>query len=139
MPWVSALLSTIPGLVGRCAGACRNALIPDIRVVVKAGAGGSMEYAGAAGAAIRLVSRVRLGCKILADLPVDRATADLRLGRPSGASVPSSPKAIDADGCASLILPDDAHEVAAAGHRRHRPRPSRPGAYGPPARETLQQ
>ena len=52
-------------------------------------------------------------CNILVDVPVDDARADLRLGSPSGESVASSAKVIDADGLASLILRDDAHEDAA--------------------------
>ena len=40
-------------------------------------------------------------------------TADLRLGSPAGQSVASSPKPIDADGLASLVLADDEHEDAA--------------------------
>ena len=71
-----------------------------------------MGYA-AARAVIRSISWVRMRCNILVDVPVEGATADLRLGSASGASVASTPKAIDADGCASLIMPDDTHADAA--------------------------
>lgn len=40
-------------------------------------------------------------------------TADLRLERPSGASVAAAPKSVEADGSVSLVLPDDEHEAAA--------------------------
>ena len=82
----------------------QECLTPDIRV---AGAG------GAARADIRSVSWIRMRCNIQVDVSAGDATADLRLGSPSGKSVASSPKPLDADGCASLILGDDAHEDSA--------------------------
>ena len=85
----------------------QECLIPDIRVTATDGAG------GAARADIRSVSWVRMRCNIRVDVGADSATADLRLGSPSGESVASSTKALDADGCASLILSDDLHEDAA--------------------------
>ena len=91
----------------------QECLIPDIRVAAKAGASGAMEHAAGTRAAIRSVSWVRMRCNILVDVPVDEATADLRLGNPSGESVASRAKPIDVDGCASLIVPDDAHDGAA--------------------------
>ena len=91
----------------------QECLIPDIRVSKTTGSDSGAAHTAAARAVIRSVSWVRMRCNILVDVPVDDATADLRLGSPSGESVASSPKAIDADGCASLILRDDAHEDAA--------------------------
>ena len=91
----------------------QECLIPDIRVARKAGADGSGGYAGATRTVIRSVSWVRMRCNIRVEVSVEGATADLRLGSLSGASVASTPKTIDADGCASLILRDDAHEDAA--------------------------
>ena len=79
----------------------QECLIPDIRV---------SKTGGVARAEIRSVSWVRMRCNIEVEAPAGDATADLRLGSPSGESVASSPKAIDTDGCASLILGDDAYE-----------------------------
>ena len=90
----------------------QECLIPDIRVTRETEADGSMGYA-AARAVIRSASWVRMRCNILVEAPVEGATADLRLGSASGASVASTPKAIDADGCASLVMPDDTHADAA--------------------------
>lgn len=90
----------------------QECLIPDIRVSKTAVSAGTAAHT-AARAVIRSVSWVRMRCNILVDVPVDDASADLRLGSPSGVSVASSAKAIDADGLASLILRDDAHEDAA--------------------------
>ena len=87
----------------------QECLIPDIRVSKPTGPGG----AAAPTAVVRSVDWVRMRCNIRVDVPRGDATADLRLGSPSGESVASSPKVIDADGCASLIVPDDAHESAA--------------------------
>ena len=39
-------------------------------------------------------------------------TADLRLERPSGASVAAAKKVVEPDGSVSLVLPDDEHEMA---------------------------
>ena len=91
----------------------QECLIPDIRVSKTTGPAGGAAHISAARTAFQSVSWVRMRCNIQVNVPVDDATADLRLRSPSGESVASSPKAIDADGCASLILRDDAHESAA--------------------------
>ncbi len=90
----------------------QECLIPDIRVQAAA-TDGRWGRTGLASTAIRSVSWLRMRCNILVEAPPEGAEADLRLGTPSGESVASSPKAIDADGCASLILRDDAHDDAA--------------------------
>ncbi|MDE0356375.1 MAG: BREX-1 system phosphatase PglZ type B [Gammaproteobacteria bacterium] len=90
----------------------QECLIPDIRVRAAA-TDGRLGRAGLARTVIRSVSWLRMRCNILVEAPPEGAAADLRLGTPSGESVASSPKPIDADGCASLILRDDAHEDAA--------------------------
>ena len=90
----------------------QECLIPDIRVRAAA-TDGRLGRAGAARTVIRSVSWRRMRCNIEVEAPPEGAAADLRLGTPSGESVASSSKTIDADGCASLILPDDAHEDAA--------------------------
>ena len=83
----------------------QECLVPDIRV----------EGTGASGptAAIKGVSWLRLRCNITVQARGGPVTADLRLGSPAGKSVASSPKPIDADGLASLVLADDEHEDAA--------------------------
>ena len=83
----------------------QECLIPDIRV----------EGTGASGptAAIQGVAWRRLRCNITVQARGGPVTADLRLGGPAGESVASSPKPIDADGLASLVLADDEHEDAA--------------------------
>lgn len=90
----------------------QECLIPDIRVRA-AGTDGRLGRAGPARTVIRSVSWRRMRCNIEVEASPEGAAADLRLGTPSGKSVASSPKPIDADGCASLILRDDAHEDAA--------------------------
>ena len=87
----------------------QECLIPDIRVEGSA--------VGRLTATIQAVSWVRLRCNITVGAQGGPArsgppslTADLRLGKPSGRSVASSPKQIDADGLASLVLVDDEHE-----------------------------
>ncbi len=90
----------------------QECLIPDIRVRAAA-TDGRLERAGLPRTVIRSASWLRMRCNILVEAPPEGAAADLRLGSPSGESVASSPKVIDADGCASLILRDDAHEDAA--------------------------
>ena len=90
----------------------QECLIPDIRV--RAGpANEGMAHVGLPRTVIRSVSWLRMRCNVLIETAPEGAAADLRLGSLSGESVASSPKAIDADGCASLILRDDAHEDAA--------------------------
>lgn len=88
----------------------QECLIPDIRVERTVG--------NRVTATIRSVSWRRFRCNVAvrirgvpaADPPP--LTADLRLGTPAGESVASSPKPIDADGLASLVLADDRHEDA---------------------------
>ena len=83
----------------------QECLTPDIRV----------EGTGPSGptAAIKGVSWLRLRCNISVRVRGGPATADLRLESPAGKSVASSPKPIDEDGFASLVLADDEHEGAA--------------------------
>ena len=83
----------------------QECLTPDIRV----------EGTGPSGptAAIKGVSWLRLRCNISVRVRGGPATADLRLESPAGKSVASSPKPIDEDGLASLVLADDEHEGAA--------------------------
>ncbi len=90
----------------------QECLIPDIRISAKTADGG-MAHVGLPRTVIRSVSWLRMRCNVMVGSPGEGATADLRLGSPSGESVASGPKAIDADGCASLILRDDDHEDAA--------------------------
>ena len=82
----------------------QECLIPDIRVA------GAAERGPAA--TIRSVSWVRFRCNIAVQARGGPVTADLRLGGPTGESVASSPKRIDEDGLASLVLADDEHEDA---------------------------
>ena len=80
-------------------------LVPDIRV----------EGTGDSGptAVIRGVSWRRFRCNVTVQARGGPVTADLRLGSAAGKSVASSPKPVDADGLASLVLADDEHEDAA--------------------------
>ena len=89
----------------------QECLIPDIRLHPKTADGGTAP-AGLPRTVIRSVFWVRMRCNIEVEAAPEGAVADLRLGTPSGESVASSSKPIDADGCASLILRDDAHEDA---------------------------
>ena len=82
----------------------QECLIPDIRVEGAAERGSS--------ATIRSISWVRFRCNIAVHARGGPLTADLRLGGPAGESVASSPKRIDEDGLASLVLADDEHEDA---------------------------
>ena len=82
----------------------QECLIPDIRVEGTAVSGPT--------ATIRGVSWRRFRCNISVQARGGRLTADLRLGGPAGKSVASSPKPIDSDGLASLVLADDEHEDA---------------------------
>ena len=82
----------------------QECLIPDIRVEGTAG--------GGATAKILSVSWVRFRSKVVVEARGGPVTADLRLGGPAGDSVASSPKAIDDDGLASLVLAGDEHEGA---------------------------
>lgn len=90
----------------------QECLIPDI-VVRAETTDGRMARVVAPRPVIGSVSWLRMRCNVRVENGGDGATADLRLGSPSGESVASSPKVLDADGCASLILCDDAHEDAA--------------------------
>ena len=83
----------------------QECLTPDIRV----------EGTGDSGptAVVRGVAWRRFRCNITVQARGGPVTADLRLGAPAGKSVASSPKPIDADGLASLVLADDEHEDAA--------------------------
>ncbi len=83
----------------------QECLIPDIRVEGKADSGPA--------AAVQAVAWVRFRCNVTVRVRGGPASADLRLGGPAGKSVASSPKPIDADGFASLVLADDAYEDAA--------------------------
>ena len=83
----------------------QECLIPDIRVEGAADRGAT--------AAVRGVSWRRLRCNITVQARGGPLTADLRLGSPAGKSVASSPKPIDEDGLASLVLADDEYEDAA--------------------------
>ena len=83
----------------------QECLIPDIRVE-GTGPGGPT-------AAIRSVSWIRFRCNIVVRARGGPVTADLRLGTAAGDPVASSPKPIDADGLASLVLAGDEHEDAA--------------------------
>ncbi len=85
----------------------QECLTPEIRVGAGAGAGSA--DAGSARAVVRSVSWRRMRCDVRVE-GAEGATADLRLGSSSGRSVASRPKTVDADGRASLVLPDDAHE-----------------------------
>ncbi|RFF27205.1 MULTISPECIES: BREX-1 system phosphatase PglZ type B [unclassified Wenzhouxiangella] len=53
-----------------------------------------------------------LRCFIEAASAGGNVTADLRLGRVNGVSVANTPKKLDEEGTASLLLPDDEHEDA---------------------------
>ena len=82
----------------------QECLTPEIKV----------EGTGPSGptAAIRGVSWRRFRCNIAVKVRGGSVTADLRLESPAGRSVASSPKPVDADGLASLVLADDEHEDA---------------------------
>ena len=91
----------------------QECLTPEIHVGAEAEVTGEATYRAPVRATIRSVSWRRMRCDIQVEASTGDATADLRLGNSSGRSVASRPKAIDADGCASLILPDDAHATDA--------------------------
>ncbi len=88
----------------------QECLIPEIRVGAKDGTAGR---SSGKRVAIRSVSWMRMRCTIEVSPSGADLTADLRLASAAGESVAARPKSIDADGCASLILADDAHEDAA--------------------------
>ena len=89
----------------------QECLIPDI-VVRAETTDGRLAHAAFPRPVIGSVSWLRMRCKVRVENAGEGTTAALRLGSPSG-ELASSPKVIDADGCASLILRDDAHEDAA--------------------------
>ena len=68
---------------------------------------------GAAPVAIESVTWVRFRCLLVISGGREGLTADLLLGDPAGDSVAQSPKPVDRDGSASLVLADDEHEGAA--------------------------
>ncbi len=68
---------------------------------------------GAAPVSIESVTWVRFRCHLAVSGGAEGRTADLLLGDPSGESVAQSPKPVDPDGSASLVLADDEHEGAA--------------------------
>ena len=89
----------------------QECLIPDIRVERTVGARVTAQ--------VRSVSWRRFRCNLAVRVRGTPATsgqppliADLRLDGPAGKSVASSPKQIDADGLASLVLADDRYEDA---------------------------
>ena len=67
---------------------------------------------GAAPVAIESVTWVRFRCHVEVSGGGERRIADLLLGGPAGESVVQSPKRVDQDGSASLVLADDEHEGA---------------------------
>ena len=83
----------------------QECLIPDLVVTRVEGA----ERAGR----IMSVTWRGLRCFIEAAVRGGPVTADLRLERPTGASVAAAAKPIDAEGAVSLVLADDEHEGAA--------------------------
>ncbi len=82
----------------------QECLIPDLVVTRVEGA----ETAGR----ITSVTWRGLRCFVEAAVRGGPVTADLRLGRPTGASVAAAAKPVDAEGAVSLVLADDEHEEA---------------------------
>ena len=83
----------------------QECLIPDLVVTRVEGT----ETAGR----ITSVTWRGLRCFVEASVRGGPVTADLRLGRPTGASVAAAAKPVDAEGAVSLVLADDEHEAAA--------------------------
>ena len=83
----------------------QECMIPDL-VVTRAGG-------AAAAGRIASVTWRGLRCFVEAEVRGGPLTADLRLERPSGASVAAAAKPVDAEGAVSLVLADDEHEAAA--------------------------
>ena len=83
----------------------QECLIPDLVVT-------RVDGADAAGS-ITSVTWRGLRCFVEAAVRGGPVTADLRLERPSGASVAAAAKPVDAEGAVSLVLADDEHEAAA--------------------------
>ena len=82
----------------------QECLIPDM-VVTRA--------ESAAAGRIASVTWRGLRCFVEAEVRGGPVTADLRLGRPNGASAAAAAKPVDAEGAVSLVLADDEHETAA--------------------------
>ena len=83
----------------------QECLIPDLVVTRVEGA----ETAGR----ITSVTWRGLRCFVEASVRGGPVTVDLRLERPTGASVAATAKPVDAEGAVSLVLADDEHEAAA--------------------------
>jgi len=73
-----------------------------------------VETAGEAATGATITSITWRGMRCFAEVAVHGGpvSADLRLERPSGASVAAAQKAVEPDGAVSLVLPDDEHEAA---------------------------
>ncbi len=84
----------------------QECLTPDIRVQRGSAPAG-------ASASIRSVEWRRLRCMAQVEAIGGSATADLRIGGPSGESVAHAPKPVAEDGSVSLVLAGDEHEDAA--------------------------
>ena len=84
----------------------QECLTPDIRVERGAGPAG-------ASASIRSIVWLRLRCVADVEAIGGPATADIRVGGPSGRSVVLEPKPVADDGAVSLVLDGDEHEDAA--------------------------
>ena len=84
----------------------QECLTPDIRVERGAAPAG-------ASASIRSVEWLRLRCVAQVEAMGGPATADLRVGGPSGPSAAHAPRPVAEDGSVSLVLAGDEHEDAA--------------------------
>lgn len=84
----------------------QECLTPDVRVERGSGAVG-------ASASIRSVEWLRLRCVAQVEATGGPATADLRVGGPSGPSVAHAPRPVAEDGSVSVVLAGDEHEDAA--------------------------
>lgn len=84
----------------------QECLTPDIRVERGAAPTG-------ASASIRSVEWLRLRCVAQVEAMGGPATADLRVGGPSGPSAAHAPRPVAEDGSVSLVLAGDEHEDAA--------------------------
>ena len=83
----------------------QECLVPDLLV--------TRTHGGETAAGVTSVTWRGLRCFVEADVRGGPVTADLRLGRPAGASVAAAAKPVDAEGAVSLVLADDEHEAAA--------------------------
>lgn len=84
----------------------QECLTPDIRVERGSSPAG-------ASASIRSIEWRRLRCMAAVEAIGGPATADLRIGGPSGQSAALAPKPVAEDGSVSLVLAGDEHEEAA--------------------------